>query len=49
MAHALDVAEKLVQNGIDPAYSTPSDMAELITQDVARFAKLVKAIGIPQQ
>lgn len=42
-----DVAEKLVQNGIDPAYSTPGGMAELITQDVARFAKLVKAIGIP--
>ncbi len=42
-----DVAEKLVQNGIDPTYSTPAGMAEIITQDMARFAKLVKAIGIP--
>ncbi len=44
-----DVAEKLIQNGIDPAYSTPAAMAEIIKQDMARFAKLVKAIGIPPQ
>ncbi len=44
-----DVAEKLIQNGIDPAYSSAEALGATIDTDVAHFAKLVKAIGITPQ
>ena len=44
-----DVAEKLVQNGIDPAYSTAEALGATINKDVTHFAALVKAIGITPQ
>ena len=44
-----DVAEKIVQNGLEPAYGTAEELADLMETDVARFAKLIKAIGISPQ
>ena len=44
-----DVVEKLSQSGIATAYSTPDALAATMAGDVAHFAKLIKAIGIPPQ
>ncbi len=44
-----DVAEKLVQNGIFPAFSTAAELRQLIATDVERFAKIVKAVDIKLQ
>jgi tripartite-type tricarboxylate transporter receptor subunit TctC len=43
---APDVVEKLQQNGLWPAYSTPEGFAAEMASDVAYFAKLIKAFGI---
>jgi len=44
-----DVAEKLEQNGLTPAYGTPEALGTVMANDVAHFGKLVKAIGITPQ
>ncbi len=44
-----DLAEKMVQNGFVPAYSTPEELAATMAKDVAHFGKLVQAIGITPQ
>lgn len=44
-----DVIEKIAQNGLEPAYSTPEALATVMANDVAHFGKLVKAIGITPQ
>ena len=44
-----DVAERIIQGGLEPAYSTPEALASMMESDVANFAKLVKAIGIAPQ
>ena len=44
-----DVAEKLEQNGLAPAYGTPEALGTVMANDVAHFGKLVKAIGITPQ
>ncbi len=41
-----DVAERLVSAGLQPYGSSPEEMTELVKRDLARFAKLVEAIGI---
>jgi tripartite-type tricarboxylate transporter receptor subunit TctC len=44
--HAPDVTSKLSASGLDAYGSTPEEMANTVKEDVARFAKLVRAIGI---
>ena len=44
-----DVAEKIVQGGLVPFYSTPEVLGATIEKDVAHFATLVKSIGIEPQ
>lgn len=44
-----DVAEKLVQNGIFPAFSTPPELGSIIASDIGRFSKIVKSVGITLQ
>jgi len=44
-----DVEEKLTQNGLVAAYSTPEALGTAMANDVAHFGKLVKAIGITPQ
>ena len=44
-----DLAEKMVQNGFVPAYSTPEELTATMAKDVAHFGKLVQAIGITPQ
>ena len=41
-----DIAERFAKTGLIPAGSSPEAMTAVINQDVARFAALVKAIGI---
>src|SRR5262249_35637901 len=44
-----DVIDKIVQNGLEPAYATPEAFGTTMANDVAHFAKLVKTIGIAPQ
>lgn len=41
-----DIAERLVAQGATPRWTTPGEFDQLIRQDVARLAKLVKEAGI---
>ncbi len=43
---APDVAEKLIAAGLVPTGSSPEAMTNTVHADVARFAELVKTIGI---
>jgi tripartite-type tricarboxylate transporter receptor subunit TctC len=43
---APDVAERFAAAGLVPAGSSPEVMAATVKQNVARFAVLVKSIGI---
>jgi tripartite-type tricarboxylate transporter receptor subunit TctC len=40
-----DVAEKIAQQGFDPALSSPADFAKRINVEIARFGKAVKESG----
>lgn len=40
-----DVAEKVVQQGFDPAVSTPEEFGKRIKSEIARFGKAVKESG----
>jgi len=44
-----DVEEKLTQNGLVAAYSTPGALGTAMANDIAHFSKLVKSIGITPQ
>ena len=44
-----DVVEKLAQNGIAPAYSTPEALAAEMAGDIAHFGRLIKTLGIVAQ
>lgn len=46
IVHAKDVAERLVNAGLEPFGSTSEEMTEIVRRDVPWFAKAVKAIGI---
>jgi len=41
-----DVAERLVNAGLDPHGGTPAEMAQTVRTDVTRFGELVRSIGI---
>ncbi|MSQ71488.1 MAG: tripartite tricarboxylate transporter substrate binding protein [Betaproteobacteria bacterium] len=41
-----DVMQRVSNSGLDPATSTPEEMAEQVRQDIRHFARLVSAIGI---
>ena len=41
-----DIREKLLSSGMDPFISTPEQFAALMKEDLARFAKVVKAANI---
>lgn len=44
-----DVAERIIQNGLEPAYSTPAELGAVMERDVAHFGRLVTSIGITPQ
>jgi tripartite-type tricarboxylate transporter receptor subunit TctC len=44
-----DVQDKFVSGGSEPEASTPEQFSQLIRDDVAKFAKIVKAAGITPQ
>ena len=44
-----DVQDKFVAGGSEPESSTPEQFAQLIRDDVAKFARIVKAAGIVPQ
>jgi tripartite-type tricarboxylate transporter receptor subunit TctC len=44
--HAADVAPRLVASGLEPHGSTPEEMARTVREDIPRFARIVRAIGI---
>lgn len=46
---APDIIEKLVANGLTPAYSTSAAFGAEMANDVTRFGKLIKEIGIQPQ
>jgi len=41
-----EVREKLAQQGIEAATNTPQELAVLIREDSARYAKIIKDAGI---
>ena len=43
---APDVREKFAQQGVDPASSTPEEFAQLIREEVTRWAKVIRSAGI---
>ena len=43
---AADVREKFSQQGVDAASSTPDEFAQLIREEVARWAKVIRSAGI---
>jgi tripartite-type tricarboxylate transporter receptor subunit TctC len=42
-----DIREKLAQTGVDAESSTPEQLGQLLRSDVAKWAKIIKAAGIP--
>jgi tripartite-type tricarboxylate transporter receptor subunit TctC len=44
-----DLQEKFVTGGSEPESSTPEQFAQLIRDDVAKFARIVKSAGIVPQ
>jgi len=42
-----DMGEKLAQTGVDAESSTPEQLGQLLRSDVAKWAKIIKAAGIP--
>lgn len=42
-----DLREQLARAGLDPESSTPDQLGKLLRADVAKWAKIIKAAGIP--
>ena len=42
-----EMREKLAQTGVDAESSTPEQLGQLLRSDVAKWAKIIKAAGIP--
>jgi tripartite-type tricarboxylate transporter receptor subunit TctC len=42
-----DMREKLAQTGVNAESSTPAQLGQLLRSDVAKWAKIIKAAGIP--
>lgn len=47
--NAPDTHQRLVDQGIDPAPSTPGEFAAFIRSEAEKWAKVVKDAGVPQQ
>lgn len=41
-----DVKERLLRDGAEPTSSTPEQLAQLIVDDIAKWAKVVQTAGI---
>jgi tripartite-type tricarboxylate transporter receptor subunit TctC len=46
---APEVAERIVQQGLDISTSTPAEYGAFFRSEVAKFAKIVKTAGIEPQ
>jgi tripartite-type tricarboxylate transporter receptor subunit TctC len=44
-----EAREKMAVGGIDPWPGTPEQMAELLKSEIARYATIIKAAGIPKE
>ena len=44
-----DVQRRLMEQGVDPAPSTPDQFAAFIRTETEKWAKVVKDAGVPQQ
>lgn len=42
-----DIQEKLASQGAEPAYANPEQFAQIIKDDIVRYAKVIKAANIP--
>jgi tripartite-type tricarboxylate transporter receptor subunit TctC len=42
-----DMREKLAQTGVDAESSTPEQLGQLLRSEVAKWAKIIQAAGIP--
>jgi len=42
-----ELAQQLTRAGLDPEPSTPEEMGKILRADVAKWAKIIKAAGIP--
>jgi tripartite-type tricarboxylate transporter receptor subunit TctC len=49
MAKKDDVADRLVALGIEPEGNTPQALAQQMRQEIAKWAKVIKAAGVPRQ
>ena len=47
--NAPDVQRRLMEQGVDPAPSTPEEFAAFIRAETDKWAKVVKEAGVPQQ
>lgn len=47
--NASDTQRRLIEQGIDPAPSTPEQFAAFIRSETEKWAKVVKEAGVPQQ
>jgi tripartite-type tricarboxylate transporter receptor subunit TctC len=47
--NAPDVQQRLLEQGVDPAPSTPEQFAAFIRSETEKWAKVVKDAGVPQQ
>ena len=44
-----DLAKQLTDRGLDPAPSTPAELGKILADDIAVYAKVLKAAGIEPQ
>ena len=44
-----EAREKMAAGGIDPWPGTPEHMTELLKNEIARYATIIKAAGIPKE
>jgi len=46
---ATDSRERLLNQGIEPAKGGPEEFAPFLATEIAKWAKVIKAAGIPPQ
>jgi len=42
-----EMREQLAKSGVDPESSTPEELAKYLRSEIAKWAKVIKASGIP--